>query len=209
MASSGGPRAVVLAGIAAVVVVLAACSDETDDASTAMACTPGASVACTGAGGCAGGQVCKADGSGFDTCVCGAGADGGSSGSSGSSGSGPTDSGSAPKYAEVRVTFTLESSGSGTTTCAANPSIVQVSATLTPAGGTGITKTNSFPCAEATGKVSGIDFGAYKLVVDALNSEALSLGSSAPQDLKLEASPCDAIDGNQCVKNVNVVIKLD
>src|SRR5258708_16718185 len=35
-------------------------------------CTPGASVACIGAGGCAGGHVCKADGSGYGACNCGA-----------------------------------------------------------------------------------------------------------------------------------------
>lgn len=48
----------------------------------ARVCTPGASVACVGAGGCVGGQRCLADGSGFEACVCGgtdAGTDGGSS----------------------------------------------------------------------------------------------------------------------------------
>src|SRR5262245_61996227 len=34
-------------------------------------CTPGASVACVGTGGCAGGQVCNADGTGFGVCDCG------------------------------------------------------------------------------------------------------------------------------------------
>jgi len=33
-------------------------------------CTPGASVACIGAGGCVGGQRCNASGSGFNDCVC-------------------------------------------------------------------------------------------------------------------------------------------
>ena len=33
-------------------------------------CTPGASVACIGAGGCAGGQRCNASGRGFNDCVC-------------------------------------------------------------------------------------------------------------------------------------------
>lgn len=35
-------------------------------------CTPGASVACVGAAACAGGQTCKADGSGFGECACAA-----------------------------------------------------------------------------------------------------------------------------------------
>lgn len=34
-------------------------------------CSPGASVACVGVGGCSGGQRCLADGSGFDECLCG------------------------------------------------------------------------------------------------------------------------------------------
>jgi hypothetical protein len=34
-------------------------------------CTPGASVACVGVGGCKGGQVCAPDGSKFGPCECG------------------------------------------------------------------------------------------------------------------------------------------
>jgi hypothetical protein len=34
-------------------------------------CTPGATQACVGPGACAGGQVCKPDGSGFGPCDCG------------------------------------------------------------------------------------------------------------------------------------------
>ncbi len=41
------------------------------------ACIPGRSVACVGPGGCAGGQVCRADGTGYEACVCGGGSDGG------------------------------------------------------------------------------------------------------------------------------------
>lgn len=38
--------------------------------SPSRTCTPGASVACVGAGGCAGGQVCNAEGTGFAACDC-------------------------------------------------------------------------------------------------------------------------------------------
>lgn len=38
-------------------------------------CVPGVAVACVGPGGCAGGQMCRADGSGFAACDCGAGLD--------------------------------------------------------------------------------------------------------------------------------------
>lgn len=34
-------------------------------------CSPGASVACVGAGGCSGGQACNAAGTGFAVCACG------------------------------------------------------------------------------------------------------------------------------------------
>jgi len=37
----------------------------------AKACTPGASVACVGPGGCSGAQVCTSDGMGFGVCDCG------------------------------------------------------------------------------------------------------------------------------------------
>lgn len=50
---------------AATLVLVPACSPAT------TACTPGASVACTGPGGCSGGQVCRSDGSGYEACVCG------------------------------------------------------------------------------------------------------------------------------------------
>jgi hypothetical protein len=50
-------------------------------------CIPGSSVACTGSGGCAGGQTCNSDGASFGSCICGAGAAGSSgAGAAGSSG---------------------------------------------------------------------------------------------------------------------------
>lgn len=44
----------------------AACGDD----SAAPVCTPGMSVACTGAGGCAGGQTCNAEGTAYGACDC-------------------------------------------------------------------------------------------------------------------------------------------
>jgi len=57
-----------------------------NDAST-QACTPGDSKACTGAGGCAGGQVCNADGTGYGACDCGT-SDSGSDGATDASSDG-------------------------------------------------------------------------------------------------------------------------
>ena len=53
-------------------------------------CVPGSSVACTGPAGCSGGQVCKADGSGYDTCACGGGDGGGQDAGQEASGGGAT-----------------------------------------------------------------------------------------------------------------------
>lgn len=40
------------------------------DKSSETACVPGRSIACSGAEGCAGHQICRDDGSGYDPCVC-------------------------------------------------------------------------------------------------------------------------------------------
>lgn len=40
-------------------------------AAPAPACVPGATQACIGPAGCNGGQACKSDGSGYDSCNCG------------------------------------------------------------------------------------------------------------------------------------------
>jgi hypothetical protein len=45
----------------------------------ATACTPGATQRCVGAGACAGGQSCSADGAGFGLCDCGSAARGATS----------------------------------------------------------------------------------------------------------------------------------
>lgn len=65
---------------AAVCVLIAgACSSDEDSSSKAgaTACVPGVSTACTGPAGCAGGQVCREDGSGYGPCDCGSAQDAG------------------------------------------------------------------------------------------------------------------------------------
>jgi hypothetical protein len=61
--------------------------------STPKVCTPGQSVACTGPGGCSGGQACKADGSGYEACVCGSGGGAGGGGGNGGGTGGGMDAG--------------------------------------------------------------------------------------------------------------------
>lgn len=52
--------------------LIAACgSSSSDGGSTASVCTPGASAACTGAGGCSGGYICNESGTAFGDCDCG------------------------------------------------------------------------------------------------------------------------------------------
>lgn len=79
------------AGFFGFLAIAAACSSSSDNGSTGGACTPGDSKSCTGTGGCAGAQVCNADGTAYGSCDCGS-ADGGG-GDSGSNDSGSTDSG--------------------------------------------------------------------------------------------------------------------
>jgi hypothetical protein len=45
--------------------------DSSRAAATSRVCTPGATQACVGAGGCAGGQACVPDGSAYGPCDCG------------------------------------------------------------------------------------------------------------------------------------------
>lgn len=66
-------------------VIVACGSSSSNGGSASGACVAGASVACTGAGGCSGGQVCNASGTALGDCVCGAGTDGGPSTSDASS----------------------------------------------------------------------------------------------------------------------------
>src|SRR5215472_2401424 len=54
---------------------LAACSGASttmvSEAGSPTPCVPGESPACAGPNGCQGYQVCRADGSGYDPCICG------------------------------------------------------------------------------------------------------------------------------------------
>jgi hypothetical protein len=85
-----------LALMAGLVASAASCSSDHADP-----CAPGASIACTGPGGCAGGQVCNGDGSGYGSCDCA------------SAGQSPeSDSGSEPETGEAD-TGSASGSGSG------------------------------------------------------------------------------------------------
>lgn len=70
--SSGSPVTFRLScGLAAVLsfYLLGGCGGESSTAPTE--CPPGRSIACSGNGQCSGYQVCRADGSGWDPCICG------------------------------------------------------------------------------------------------------------------------------------------
>jgi hypothetical protein len=77
-----------LAALVVAVALVACSSDDPAPAPAAKVCTPGATQICTGPGACSGGQSCNADGSGFETCACGAAGAGGGAGSGGNSGAG-------------------------------------------------------------------------------------------------------------------------
>lgn len=72
-----------------VLVVFLACGSSSDGTTSAQACTPGQSAACTGPGGCSGGQVCSPSGTFYGDCVCG-GSDAGNASDSGNAGDAAT-----------------------------------------------------------------------------------------------------------------------
>ena len=72
-------------------IVFIACGSSSSGGNGGTSCAPGISQSCVGAGGCAGGQVCKQDGSGFGACDCGSGSDGGSHDGSAQDSSGGMD----------------------------------------------------------------------------------------------------------------------
>lgn len=92
MASKTTTRSVLLA-LVGLLLAGAGCSSSNEGSK----CVPGASVACTGQGGCSGAQVCTSDGASFGSCICGANpaADGGGSSGHGS-GDGSTGTGCPP-----------------------------------------------------------------------------------------------------------------
>ena len=71
-----------------------------DDGGGGKACTPGQSIACVGAGGCSGGQICNQSGTGYGECACGSG--GGDAGNS-DSGSGADAEADAGSFAPTDV----------------------------------------------------------------------------------------------------------
>jgi hypothetical protein len=48
-----------------------ACGSSSNSGNGGGTCSPGQSIACVGVGGCAGGQACNSDGSGYGPCLCG------------------------------------------------------------------------------------------------------------------------------------------
>jgi hypothetical protein len=91
LAGLGGPMRGLMIGI--VGCGLAACSTSALDGGT---CVPGQSITCVGPAGCAGGQICEADGKGYGVCQCAStsGTTGSSSGTNGGSSTSGTTGGS-------------------------------------------------------------------------------------------------------------------
>lgn len=190
-----------------------ACSDDSTSTSTGTTvCTAGQSVACVGPGGCSGGQSCNAQGTGYGECLCGANDGGGGASDAGgdasSSDSGANDASSVyVASVGLHLTFNITQSNDSPTTCAEEPSIASISTILSRSGG-GNPLVDVFDCGD-TGDVISLDFGTYQLVVDALNENDQSLGSSSAQSIVLDGKSCDSINGVECVKNLTVTIKLD
>ena len=167
-------------------------------------CTPGQSVACTGPGGCAGGQVCAADGTGYGACACGA-SDSGvpNDGAAGDSAPGDGGEAGAPKHGAMHITWSLKS-GSNPSTCAAMGGVT-VDVVLTSSADGGVSE-KKFPCADGSGDVTGLDFDGYAVSVSLLDGSSLAAGTAPVQNVTLGATGCDAIIAGDCAKNVPVVI---
>ena len=155
---------------ALVVVVAAACSNSSGSAGPT--CAAGQSIACVGIGGCAGGQVCAADGSGYGACVCGGNQDGGvdaatdSGGSVGDSGD-SGDSGDAARPSTIGKACSTDATCTGAGEKCSNdafgassilPTPVCVSVGCTPsvtapacAGGSGACRNTSAGAATCSG----------------------------------------------------------
>jgi hypothetical protein len=97
---------IALAGAAAV----AACGTNV----SAQQCVPGQSVGCIGPAACSGFQVCRADGTGFEACICGMTVSSGMSTSSGSGGAAASSTTSTGPTSAASSTSSASSSSSGT-----------------------------------------------------------------------------------------------
>lgn len=191
----------------------AACSK---DNANGRSCTPMASVACVGAGGCAGGQACNAEGTAYGACNCGAAAsDDGGSALEGAGG-GPRDSGGdrgsvpsgPPTTGAVHLSFALTRADGSPTTCEESPNIDRIGAKLSPKL-SGSVNTYTFDCDARSGSILARPFGDYVLTVEARDADGGTIGASPSVDVSLAGEPCDRISRNDCVKDVDVTIKLD
>jgi hypothetical protein len=208
-----------VAAAVGVFLAVVACSGGGGD--TPKVCTPGASVACVGAGGCAGGQACSADGAGYGACVCG-GNGGGNTGGGGGGGGGAdasaldgsatdatSDASPTPTKGGVHVTWTLRKAGTmAALTCADVTGQNGVDVVVTKSGTTTAIE-NLFVCTAGLGDVLDLAFGSYTVSSTIVNAQSQGLGSAPAQVTTLAASPCDQIISGQCVKSVAMTIIVD
>jgi len=179
-----------------VMVVLALAIVASPTACSSKSCTPGQSVACTGPGGCAGGQVCNADGTGYEACACGA-TDSGTPNDS-SAGDGGSDA-ALPTHGALHVTWKI-TSGGNPTTCAA-VSGVTVDVVLTSSADGGVTD-KTFQCNDGSGDVTGLAFDTYVVSISLLDNASLALSTAPNQNVTLGPTGCDSIIAGDCAKNL-------
>lgn len=161
-------------------------------------CVPGHSVACVGVAGCSGGQVCRADGSGYGECACG-GSDAGVL-NGGTSDAGPT-------AGALVINWTL-SRGGQPSSCAVLASGAQVSVILTPVGG-GAPIEGVFACEASTGTITSIPFGTYTAAPSTINAQGQSTGTSASINITFDATGCTSRPNGDCGRELGTNIALD
>jgi hypothetical protein len=164
--------------------------------SSSKSCTPGQSIACTGPGGCTGGQACNADGTGYGACAC----EGTDSGPPSDASNDVASDGAVPTHGALHVTWTITQNSNAATCAQVGGATVEVIVT-SPDGG--VSKDQSFPCTAGTGDLTGLAFDTYAVSATLLDSQSLSLGGGAPQNVTLGATGCDSIISGDCAKTLS------
>lgn len=191
---------------AACVVVACVGDDVTPSGPGTTSCTPGTSTACVGPGGCAGGQTCNAQGSGYGACDCSTpvtdSASNDSGGSTDAVAEAEGDSAVAPTEGALRVTWTLKQQDGGALGCGQFPG-ARVSVVLTDQDAA--FSDHEFQCTFGQGDILDRAFGLYTYSASLVN-DAGALGYAPTAQVELVASPCDQILAGDCAQTVTVVI---
>ena len=122
---------------------------------------------------------------------------------------GAIDAGPAPTEAALHVFWTIKGRTGNALTCAEVPNQYGVSTLITQLGDGGVGRDNVFNCTAGESVVLNLPFGQYALSPSIINSSGEILGEDSVEVLDLRAATgCDEIIAGDCVRRVNLVLKL-